>query len=717
MYIKPSNGTKFRFYEATNLKEPKIEGEEFAVSLADTSKVFYISNVDSLVESDLLKYQFKVHQAKANFKAIDSLNIVDSSVVYFEDKSTKAIKWSWDFGDDTEIDSTANPKHEFTNQGIYKVTLTITDSIGCEASFTKAIKIVRMARSPLPMLSQTEIQACRTAAVPIAPSNGKNFRFYTSYPLTSPVWSGKTFTLIDLNVKNVYITSMDSSFESKPIMLVIKRGNLKADFEYSPKADTITNSQITFKDLSTASLPVNKWEWNFGDGSPIDFAKNPSHQFNKQGIYKVFLRVTDFSGCTDTISKFFRIGNKSPKPILSNQVICKGATATLQPINGTKFNFYTSLPLSEPVHTGQSYSFTPPTTQLLYVTSADSVIESDYQAVRVEVNEPLANFETTLEILLYRANNISLFQDLSKNAVSWQWSFGDNSPLSAVKNPTHQYRKEGEYIVTLFIRDVYGCMATASKKIRVINRAKPPQLKGTTICKNEAVTLRPTGGKKFRFYEIYPSSLVLFTGEAWDLGKVMQSKTYYVTCIDSLHESEATKVDIKVDEITADFEIRSVRQDALVGDTIYFTPKSENATAWEWFLGDGTSSYRNTPFRAYKNAGTYGITLNVGNATGCTASMTKTLTVREKTIIPPDIKVFLYPNPTEGEIRVEVSSAKLTAVYIELYNAIGQRLDLRTQDMIKNEIYKYSLVGREKGVYMLRFTFEGETFVRKVIYH
>lgn len=716
MYIKPSNGSKFRLYESNNLREPKVEGKEFAVSLADTSKVFYISNIDSVVESNLLKYQFKVHQAKANFKAIDSLNIVDSSVVHFENKSIKAVKWSWDFGDGTKTDTTANPKHEFTSVGSYKVTLMITDSIGCEASFTKAIKIVRMARSPLPVISQSEIAACRTEPILIEPFNGKNFRFYTSFPLVSPVWSGKTFTLTDLNVKNVYITSMDSAFESKPVVIAIKRGNLRADFDYSPKADTITNNLITFKDISTTSLSVNKWEWNFGDGSPINFTKNPSHRFNKQGIYKVFLRVTDFSGCSDTISKFFRVGNKSPKPTISNQVVCKGATATLQPENGTKFNFYISLPLSKPVHTGASYSFAPLSTRQLYITTADSVIESDYQPVNIEVNEPFANFETASEVLLYRANNISLFQDLSKNAVSWQWNFGDSSPLSVVKNPTHQYKKEGEYVVTLFIRDTYGCMATVSKKIKVINRAKPPQLSGITICKNETVVLQPTGGKKFRFYDTYPSSLVLFTGAVWDLGKVSQSKTYYVTCIDSLHESEATKAEVKVAEINADFEFKFAGQSAFAGDTIYFHPKSENAIVWEWFLGDGTSSYRNIPFRIYKNAGTYGVTLNIGNATGCTASMTKVLTVREKTIILPDIKVFLYPNPTEGEIKVQVSSAKLTPVYIELYNAIGQRLDVRTQDMIKDEIYRYSLVGREKGVYMLRFTFEGETFIRKVIY-
>ncbi|TAH19383.1 MAG: PKD domain-containing protein [Cytophagales bacterium] len=716
MFVRPSNGTNFRFYEESNLKAPKSEGKEFEVSLADTAKVFYISNIDSLVESNLVKYQFKVHQAKAKFSSIDSLNIVDSSAIYFSDKSTKAVKWSWNFGDGTKKDTIQNPKHEFNQIGSYKITLTITDSVGCEASFSKTVKIVRMARSPLPMLSQYEILVCRTEPVIVAPSNGQKFRFYTSYPLATPVWSGKTYIITDTNIKKIYITNIDSTFESKPIVLTIGRRDLTANFDYSPKADTITNNQITFKDLSTTSLFITKWEWNFGDGSPADFSRNPSRRFNKQGIYKVFLKVTDLAGCTDTISKFFRVGNKSPNPIVSNQTVCKGASVTLNPTNGTKFKFYTSLPLSTPVHSGQSYSFTPTASSILYVTNADSIIESNYQTVSIEVNEPKAAFTTATEILLYRSNSISQFQDLSKNAVSWSWNFGDGSPISKEKNPNYQYKKQGEYEVRLSIIDIYGCEASTSMKVKVFNRAKPPQISGVTICKDAPVMLRPTGGKKFRFYETYPSALILFSGEAWNLGKVAESKTYYVTCIDSLHESEATKVEIKVDEITADFDIKFVGESAFAGDTLYFQPKSKNAIVWEWFMGDGTASYRNNPFRVYKNAGNYGVTLNIGNATGCVASMTKILTVKEKTIIPPNIKVFLYPNPTDGEIKMEVSTLKFTPVYIELYNALGQRLDVLTKDMIKNEIYKYSLQGREKGVYMLRLTFDGETFVKKVIY-
>ncbi len=716
MYVRPSNGTKFRFYESPNLKTPKEEGEKLEVSLADTANTFYISNIDSLVESDLLKYQFKVHETQASFVAIDSLNIIDSSTIHFYDKSIKPVKWAWDFGYKSKIDTLQNPKHRFDSVGLYTVTLTVTDSSGCQTSFSKNIRIVRLVRSPVPILYDYDIFTCRTSPVTITPSNGKRFNFYTSLPLRNSVHQGRFFTLTDLSVKEVYITSIDSSFESLPATVSIKRGNLKANFNYSPMADTIVNNEIFFTDRSTSKEAIVKWEWYFGDSASIDRNKNPVRRFKKQGVYKVILRVTDFTGCTDTISKFFKIGNKGLKPLITNQVVCKGQEITLTPANGKIFNFYTVPPPSNPIFQGQSYSFVPSASQELYITSADSILESDAQVVKIEVNEAVANFDAPTEILLYRNNNLASFSDLSKNAVSWQWNFGDGSPIATARNPAYLYKKQGEYTVTLSIRDVYGCTASASKKIKIINRANPPQMPSPTVCKDAEVVLQPQGGSLFRFYEIYPSSVVAFIGKAWNLGKIRQNKTYYVTSIDSLHESEATKIDIKIDEISANFEIKYTAENALVGDTISFNPLATNAIAWEWNMGDGNAIFRSNPSYIYRIAGSYTIKLNIGNATGCTASQTKTITVRERTNIPANARIYLYPNPTEGEVRVEISSPKPTPVYVELYNVLGQKLEGFTQEMVKNEIFKYSLTGRNKGIYLLRFTFDGETFIRKVIY-
>ena len=51
------------------------------------------------------------------------------------------------------------------------------------------------------------------------------------------------------------------------------------------------------------------------------------------------------------------------------------------------------------------------------------------------------------------------------NPVSWEWNFGDGSPHSSARNPTHIYLLPGTYTVTLTIRNSAG--ATSSKSVTI----------------------------------------------------------------------------------------------------------------------------------------------------------------------------------------------------------------------------------------------------------
>ncbi|GAB4192343.1 MAG: hypothetical protein OHK0057_17460 [Thermoflexibacter sp.] len=718
LYIKALNTEKLNFYDKDNFREPYLTTKELKVSLADTAKVFYITNADSLIESEVLAYQFKVHKAKANFYAIDSLNIADSTIIYFKDKSTSAVQWQWDFGDDTTVDTLPNPIHRFTKAGKYKVTLTIIDSLGCQASYSKIIKVVRLVRSPIPTLPVSEIYACRTEQVKIRPNNGQNFKFYLSLPLAQAIHIGRDITIKDLNIKKLYITNIDSAFESFPIEVSIKRGDLTANFDYSPKADTITNERISFTNLSKGSLGLTNWEWDFGDGSKSK-ENNPVHRYKAQGIYKVVLKVTDFSGCTDSIAKIFRVGRKGQVPMVDNQVICEGGSTVIAPSNGTKFNFYASLPLTTPIHQGSSLILNNLLeNKTLYITNADSIVESDYKAVQITVNIPKADFYAPEEILLYKANNIVALQDRSIGAVSWSWDMGDGSAPLTVQNPIYLYKKQGEYTITLTIIDRYGCKASASRKIKVINRAKAPLIANIRVCNGTQVKLTPTGGTKFRFYEIYPSSIFAHEGTDWDLGKPSATKSYFVTCIDSLHESEATKVEVKVDNVTSHFEVSSLNGNSVLyeGDTLVFTPETKDGLYYQWYLGDGYSSNQQSLKYIYKNAGTYSVFLSVRNEIDCTAEGRQAVVIKPKSMIPPDVKVYLYPNPSAGDVKLEVNMLTLTLVHVEIYNMLGQKLESIETYLVKDEVYNLSLKNRDKGVYLFKIMAGSEQFIKKIIF-
>ena len=51
---------------------------------------------------------------------------------------------------------------------------------------------------------------------------------------------------------------------------------------------------ITFTNTSTnGNSPIVKWSWDFGDGTPFDITKNPTHTYDIPGIYTVIVVVTD----------------------------------------------------------------------------------------------------------------------------------------------------------------------------------------------------------------------------------------------------------------------------------------------------------------------------------------------------------------------------------------------------------------------------------------
>ncbi len=61
----------------------------------------------------------------------------------------------------------------------------------------------------------------------------------------------------------------------------------------------------------------------------------------------------------------------------------------------------------------------------------------------------------------------AVFTNLSNDGISFEWDFGDASPISTQANPTHLYTKSGDYIITLTIIDINGKSSTFTKAITI----------------------------------------------------------------------------------------------------------------------------------------------------------------------------------------------------------------------------------------------------------
>jgi gliding motility-associated-like protein len=76
-----------------------------------------------------------------------------------------------------------------------------------------------------------------------------------------------------------------------------------ASFSYSPITPNYENPTVSFVDQS---INADFWHWNFGDfssGLNTSIIQNPTHDYNQQGDYTIWLVVTSQYGCIDSTSK------------------------------------------------------------------------------------------------------------------------------------------------------------------------------------------------------------------------------------------------------------------------------------------------------------------------------------------------------------------------------------------------------------------------------
>ena len=93
------------------------------------------------------------------------------------------------------------------------------------------------------------------------------------------------------------------------------------------------------------------------------------------------------------------------------------------------------------------------------------------QWINLTMGHLLADFKA--EPSTVKVNEPVFFKDRTVgNPVSWLWSFGDGTS-SSQRNPTHTYKKEGTYTVTLKVMDASGKTSQTAGIVRVLSTKNP----------------------------------------------------------------------------------------------------------------------------------------------------------------------------------------------------------------------------------------------------
>ncbi len=229
----------------------------------------------------------------------------------------------------------------------------------------------------------------------------------------------------------------------------------------------VTNTSTLSSTPGAAAITTYTWLW--GDGSSSTSSSPGIHDYADTGTYTVKLIMRDTTACNspDTVEQTVRLTGRLVKAgFVMPDTLCIGTDVvfTNASTNATgllwRFGDGGTSTATSPLHT-YATTGTYTVTQVATNPATCNGIDSTVRTVVIRA-APIADF--THAPVIPVANMPIDFTNRSKNAVSYQWGFGDGTGSTDV-NPSHFYRRTGSYTVCLIARSADGCTDTACRRV------------------------------------------------------------------------------------------------------------------------------------------------------------------------------------------------------------------------------------------------------------
>jgi gliding motility-associated-like protein len=411
----------------------------------------------------------------------DLVSFSDSSLF---GPSNRIVRWEWNFGTGSDSVFLSPPfGARYTRPGVYDVTLTIQDSLGCRYTVSRPGAVV--VRETVADFTTNDTAVC--ARYPIQFTN-RSIGADSTTALLTYLWdfgNGTTSTetnpviaYADTGYFTVRLIATDpfGCVDTLERRAYIRVGNARADFLMSDTFSTCPPLVVRFTNLSQDAIRTT---WDFGNGNFSSFP-NPAHTYTTPGSFFVKLVAEGYTGCRDSMIRQVLIrgpiGTFSYSPLIGCPPLQVRFNSNTQSSNLFTWDF----------SDGESIVVAQDTAVHIYNIPGNYVprlILDDGLGCRV----PLQGRDT-IRILGARAFIRSLAQNsfCDSAIVSFfdssvvndvvtrvRWRFGDGTE-SDLRNPVHVYRQPGRYLVTLEVFTQNNCYSSDTLQVPVII-ARTPQ--------------------------------------------------------------------------------------------------------------------------------------------------------------------------------------------------------------------------------------------------
>ncbi len=559
---------------------------------------------------------------------------INATAAFTNTSSPVPISSSWTFGDGGTANS-INATHIYSTPGVYTVRLYNTYS-SCIDSVSRNITV-----NPRPVADFSA-----PVTMKCSPPLTVNFQDLSTGGAVGWLWNfgdGGTSSL--QNPSHTY-----NAYGNFTVTLIATNGFGCTDTIVKPNYIKVQRATISVPlfpvrgciPYTISPVPVinsidavTSYQWDFGDGGTSTLA-NPTYTYVAQGTYTVRLIITTSTGCTDTliIPTAVRVGSRPvvnftavPIPVCGRQPVT--FTDLSVPADQWLWDFGdggTSI-VQNPVY---NYNDTGYFTVKLIATNngcSDSLTKINY----THILPPIAKFTPVPDC----NNRLRFtFTDQSIGPLTWDWNFGDGSPVSTVQNPAHIFPALGTYVVRLIVTNG-GCADTTTRTIKTINELPDFIADRTVACKPGIIIYTATN--------VNPINIVSYS---WDFGdgvtvsgpSASQSHTYtssgnYTVSLTVTDLNGCTKTITKNNYIRINGPLSNFSATNVAGCTGLTTTFNDLSTtdgvnsivAWKWNFGDGAiQNFNGPPFQhTYNITGTFSVTLIVTDAFGCTDTITR----------------------------------------------------------------------------------------------
>ena len=551
--------------------------------------------------------------------------------IQFSNFSNNAQAYFWDFGDGS-TSTEANPVHTYAADGDYIVKLSATNNCG---TFT-ATQLVTIATPPVAAFDADQTTGCSPLAVQFTSNSSDNTQdVQWFFPGGSPASSTAASPTITYAAAGTYDVMLIASNTAADDTLTLSN---YISVESAPVAFFNTTTNGATASFDNLSNNATGYVWDFGDGTTSTDA-NPNHTYTSNGIFTVTLSATnvcgttiyteDISILTAPLADFTALSTQGcgPLTVIFNNQSSDNAT-------NFQWNFAGGDPTTS-TEENPTVVYSTPGTYAVSLTAtnaagSDEEVKTGFITVHPEL---IAGFD------FVRTGATASFTSTSTNAVNYSWNFG-NGLSSTEPNPTITYDADGTYAVSMTATGLCGT-ETVTQAVQVVTVPTADfVLSDTEGCGPLTVTFTNTSSSNVTdFLWTFENGDPATSTEENPTVSFAQAGSFDVTLeVSNSEGSDSKSIQNAVTvlpETTADF---SYSQN---GTTVSFNNDSQNATAYQWDFGNGTTSTETDPTISFLSDGTYPVSLT---ATGICGSETTSQTVE---IVTQPVAAFTA-SVTEG---------------------------------------------------------------------